>query len=103
MPVHIEKLKGIAFLAFPEALEFLKSELKNRFSLPEETKFKCYGDLIYFDDLSILYNDEFIVAKEIPAEKLPYWATQLVKLLVLSRKCNEIGLRININILDARH
>lgn len=74
MPVHIEKLKGIAFLAFPESLEFLKSELKNRFSLPEETKFKCYGDLIYFDDLSILYNDEFIVAKEIPAEKLPYWA-----------------------------
>lgn len=74
MPVHIEKISGIAFLAFPEALAFLKSELKERFSLSEDTKFKCYGDVIYIDDISLLYNDEFAVAKDIPPEKLPYWA-----------------------------
>lgn len=76
MSVRIEKLNGIAFLAFPEGLAFLKSELHDRFSLDEETHFTCYGDLLYIDDPSILFGDEYTGEKRlsIPADRLPYWA-----------------------------
>lgn len=50
MSVYIEKLPGIAFLAFPEMLKFLKSELRERFSIYDENKFTCYGDVLYLKD-----------------------------------------------------
>ena len=72
MPVHIEKTGGIAFLAFPEALEFLKSELHERFSLSDQVKFNCYGDLLYLEDASPFSNE------------LPYWArTALIEPILI--------------------
>ena len=72
MPVHIEKTGGIAFLAFPEALEFLKSELHERFSLSDQVKFSCYGDLLYLEDASPFSNE------------LPYWArTALIEPILI--------------------
>ena len=50
MSVYIETLPGIAFLAFPEMLKFLKSELSERFSIYDENKFTCYGDVLYLKD-----------------------------------------------------
>ncbi|MCR5613971.1 SAM-dependent methyltransferase [Treponema sp.] len=80
MSVHIEKLSGIAFLAFPETLEFLKSELRERFGLAEDYKFTCYGDILYVKDWpdcigvnlsSVGFSNE---NESQLIQELPYWA-----------------------------
>ncbi|MGN0740195.1 MAG: SAM-dependent methyltransferase [Treponema sp.] len=72
MSVYIEKLPGIAFLAFPEMLKFLKSELRERFSISDENKFTCYGDVLYLKDCDF---SEFISDRGTAQQKgLPYWA-----------------------------
>lgn len=108
MSVHIENLSAIGFLAFPDCLAFLKSELIKRFGLSESTHFKCYGDIVLLEgeDLSaflsgISSNGESVSEKDITAEslsetsgekllevippqKLPYWArTVLLKPFIL--------------------
>lgn len=78
MPVHIENLDGIAFLAYPETLAFLKSELKDRFGLADDTHFKCYGDILYLENFQEIWNVSD--AEQIAPEDFPYWArTTLVK------------------------
>lgn len=109
MSVHIENLSAIGFLAFPDCLAFLKSELIKRFGLSESTHFKCYGDIVLLEgeDLSaflsgISSNGESVSEKVItaeslseisgeklleviPPEKLPYWArTTLLKPFLLN-------------------
>lgn len=100
MSVHIENLSAIGFLAFPDCLAFLKSELIKRFGLSESTHFKCYGDIVLLEceDLSaflsgISYNGTPDSLQDIPGEKfleavspqkLPYWArTVLLKPFIL--------------------
>lgn len=109
MSVHIENLSAIGFLAYPDCLAFLKSELIKRFGLSESTHFKCYGDIVLLEgeDLSaflsgISSNGESVSEKVItaeslsetsgeklleviPPEKLPYWArTTLLKPFLLN-------------------
>ena len=87
MSVHIENLSAIGFLAYPDCLAFLKSELIKRFGLSELTHFKCYGDIVLLEgeDLNaflngISYNGNSDSLQDIPVEKLPYWArTTLLK------------------------
>lgn len=109
MSVYIENLSAIGFLAYPDCLAFLKSELIKRFGLAESTHFKCYGDIVLLEgeDLSaflsgISSNGESVSEKVItaeslsetpgeklleviPPEKLPYWArTTLLKPFLLN-------------------
>lgn len=109
MSVYIENLSAIGFLAYPDCLAFLKSELIKRFGLSESTHFKCYGDIVLLEgeDLSaflsgISSNGESVSEKVItaeslsetpgeklleviPPEKLPYWArTTLLKPFLLN-------------------
>lgn len=49
MSVRLEKINGVAFLAFPEMQMLLLSELKNRFNINSTPK--VFGDLLYFDDI----------------------------------------------------
>jgi len=65
MSTQIEKLDGIAFLAFPEQIEILKSEIRNRFNC-EQRADKLYGDLLYFDDKAAFL--------ETSGGQTPYWA-----------------------------
>lgn len=51
MSTSIQQLSGIAFLAFPEQVELLRSELQLRFNITTKPT-KVYGDLLYFDSLS---------------------------------------------------
>ena len=69
MPVHIEKLDGIAFLAFPDALDFLKTELSERFSLSSlsGTNSKTFGEILYIENTSEKRTDLFL-------SEQPYWA-----------------------------
>ncbi|WP_294431274.1 SAM-dependent methyltransferase [uncultured Treponema sp.] len=77
----IEKLSGVAFLAFPEMKNLLTSELASRFgygkvvdaatiggkSFLHDGKAVWYGDLLYCPDFSVELSEN-----ENPA--LPYWA-----------------------------
>ncbi|MBP5588154.1 MAG: SAM-dependent methyltransferase, partial [Treponema sp.] len=69
MPVHIEKLDGIAFLAFPDTLDFLKTELSERFSLSflSGTNSKTFGEILYIENTSEKRADLFL-------SEQPYWA-----------------------------
>ena len=69
MPVHIEKLDGIAFLAFPNTLDFLKTELSERFSLSSlsGTDSKAFGEILYIENTSEKRTDLFL-------SEQPYWA-----------------------------
>ena len=69
MPVHIEKLDGIAFLAFPDTLDFLKTELSERFSLSSlsGTNSKTFGEILYIENTSEKRTDLFL-------SEQPYWA-----------------------------
>nr|WP_318659142.1 SAM-dependent methyltransferase [uncultured Treponema sp.] len=69
MPVHIEKLDGIAFLAFPDTLDFLKTELSERFSLSSlsGTNSKTFGEILYIENTSEKRTDLFL-------REQPYWA-----------------------------
>ena len=69
MPVHIEKLDGIAFLAFPDTLDFLKTELSERFSLSSlsGTDSKAFGEILYIENTSEKRTDLFL-------SEQPYWA-----------------------------
>ncbi|MBR0155730.1 MAG: SAM-dependent methyltransferase [Treponema sp.] len=69
MPVHIEKLDGIAFLAFPDTLDFLKTELSERFSLSSlsGTNSKAFGEILYIENTSEKRTDLFL-------SEQPYWA-----------------------------
>lgn len=76
MSVHIEKLSGIAFLAFSDCLQFLKSELTQRFGISfteksSSKKITCYGDIVYLN----FGVDEFSSGEEVFNNgELPYWA-----------------------------
>lgn len=69
MPVHIEKLDGIAFLAFPDTLDFLKTELSERFSLSSLSGInsKTFGEILYIENTSEKRTDLFL-------SEQPYWA-----------------------------
>lgn len=69
MPVHIEKLDGIAFLAFPDTLDFLKTELSERLSLSSlsGTNSKAFGEILYIENTSGKRTDLFL-------SEQPYWA-----------------------------
>lgn len=69
MPVHIEKLDGIAFLAFPDTLDFLKTELSERFPLSSlsGTNSKTFGEILYIENTSEKRTDLFL-------SEQPYWA-----------------------------
>lgn len=82
MSVHIENLNGVAFLAYPETLAFLKSELKDRFKLGDNVRFKCYGDILYLEDIEGIFSSSN--SEEIPPQELPYWArTTFLKPFIL--------------------
>ncbi|MCR5291011.1 MAG: SAM-dependent methyltransferase [Treponema sp.] len=49
MSVRIEKLPGIAYLAFPEMIPLLTSELKERFAYSTPCK-TFYGDVLYYPE-----------------------------------------------------
>lgn len=65
MSVSIQKLSGIAFLAFPEQTELLLSELKSRFDFSQLPSNR-YGELLYFDDKAAFL--------EKSKGQYPYWA-----------------------------
>lgn len=82
MSVHIENLNGVAFLAYPETLAFLKSELKDRFKLGDNVRFKCYGDILYLEDIEGIFNSSN--SEEIVPQELPYWSrTTFLKPFIL--------------------
>lgn len=82
MSVHIENLNGVAFLAYPETLAFLKSELKDRFKLGDNVRFKCYGDILYLEDIEGIFSSSN--SEEIPPQELPYWSrTTFLKPFIL--------------------
>lgn len=82
MSVHIETIKGVAFLAFPETLAFLKSELKNRFKLDDSVRLKCYGDILYLENIEGIFSSSN--PEEIAPQELPYWArTSFLKPFIL--------------------
>lgn len=82
MSVHIETIKGVAFLAYPETLAFLKSELKNRFKLDDSVRLKCYGDILYLENIEGIFNSSN--PEEIAPQELPYWArTTFLKPFIL--------------------
>ena len=63
--VKISKLKGAAFLAFPEMTGLLLSELKGRFNFTSKPT-QTYGELLYFED--------FPVQQLKNPGDFPYWA-----------------------------
>ena len=82
MSVHIETIKGVAFLAYPETLAFLKSELKNRFKLDDSVRLKCYGDILYLENIEGFFSSSN--PEEIAPQELPYWArTTFLKPFIL--------------------
>lgn len=82
MSVHIETIKGVAFLAYPETLAFLKSELKNRFKLDDSVRLKCYGDILYLENIEGIFSSSN--PEEIAPQELPYWArTTFLKPFIL--------------------
>ena len=82
MSVHIETIKGVAFLAYPETLAFLKSELKNRFKLDDSVCLKCYGDILYLENIEGIFSSSN--PEEIAPQELPYWArTTFLKPFIL--------------------
>lgn len=82
MSVHIETIKGVAFLAYPETLAFLKSELKNRFKLDDSVRLKCYGDILYLENIEGIFSSSN--PEEIAPQELPYWArTAFLKPFIL--------------------
>ena len=82
MSVHIETIKGVAFLAYPETLAFLKSELKNRFKLDDSVHLKCYGDILYLENIGGIFSSSN--PEEIAPQELPYWArTTFLKPFIL--------------------
>lgn len=88
MPVHIENLKGVAFLAYPETLAFLKAELKQRFGLGDNARFNCYGDIVCLEDIEGIFSSPD--PEKIAPQELPYWArTTLLKPFILH--FNSIG------------
>ncbi|MCR4736449.1 MAG: SAM-dependent methyltransferase [Treponema sp.] len=64
MSTQITALNGIAFLAFPEQIEMLRSELRERFNFTNAPK-QIYGELLYFDSYS--------------ADEFPYWARTVMQ------------------------
>ncbi|MCR4733588.1 MAG: SAM-dependent methyltransferase [Treponema sp.] len=64
MSTSREKLSGLAFLAFPEQGPLLLSELAERLNVSQKAS-KIYGDLYYFQDLSL--------------KTLPYWARTVMQ------------------------
>lgn len=81
MSTDIQKLKGSAFLAFPEMRELLISELKNRFNADVSSPV-YYGDLIYFENYEL--------SPENSLSKTPYWArTAMVEPMLI--KFDSIG------------
>lgn len=82
MSVHIETIKGVAFLAYPETLAFLESELKNRFKLDDSVHLKCYGDILYLENIEGIFSSSN--PEEIAPQELPYWArTTFLKPFIL--------------------
>lgn len=82
MSVHIETIKGVAFLAYPETLAFLKSELKNRFKLDDSVRLKCNGDILYLENIEGIFSSSN--PEEIAPQELPYWArTTFLKPFIL--------------------
>lgn len=82
MSVHIETIKGVAFLAYPETLTFLKSELKNRFKLDDSVRLKCYGDILYLENIEGIFSSSN--PEEIAPQEFPYWArTTFLKPFIL--------------------
>lgn len=82
MSVHIETIKGVAFLAYPETLTFLKSELKNRFKLDDSVRLKCYGDILYLENIEGIFSSSN--PEEIAPQEFPYWArTSFLKPFIL--------------------
>lgn len=71
MSFYIEKLPGIAFLAFPQMLDFLKSELNGRFSISTENQCAYYGDILYLNDSSAFAQ---CIEQGGFRKGLPYWA-----------------------------
>jgi len=71
MSISIEKISGYAFLAYPEQVPLLQSELKGRFNISQKPA-NIYGDLLYYEDtdgiLSSALNNEF-----------PYWSRSTMK------------------------
>lgn len=80
MPVHIEKLSGTAFIAFPEMKALLSSELASRFNYGKlvdtatisgisfsADSIRWYGDLLYCPD--------FVCDKKGDEPVVPYWAS----------------------------
>ena len=75
MSTKITPLNGIAFLAFPEQIELLRSELRGRFNFTK-TPNQVYGELLYFE------TSDFA--------ELPYWArTAMLEPFIL--KFDSIG------------
>lgn len=64
--IKIEKLSGVAFLAFPEMQGMLKAELSNRLGFTSKPT-AVYGDLLYYQD----YPVENVKNRN----DLPYWAS----------------------------
>ena len=82
MSVHIETIKGVAFLAYPETLAFFFFFLKNRFKLDDSVFFKCYGDILYLENIEGIFSSSN--PEEIAPQELPYWArTTFLKPFIL--------------------
>ena len=68
----IEQINSVAFLAYPEMVGLLQSELKNRFGI-ENSPSKVYGDML-------VYDLDALPKKDI----LPYWSkTTLINPFIL--------------------
>ena len=81
MSTKITPLDGIAFLAFPEQNELLRSELRGRFNFTKAPS-QVYGDLLYFET-----RDANAGGGE---SELPYWArTAMLEPFIL--KFDSIG------------
>ena len=61
LPTSCKKLGGICFLAFPQQINLLFSELKGRFGITAPPD-KSYGDLVYYENAAPFAN------------ATPYWA-----------------------------
>ncbi len=66
MLISVEPLDGVAFLAYPEAIQFLLSELKDRNICTGKPQ--MYGDLCYFS------RNQLTASPESSEFIIPYWA-----------------------------
>ena len=68
-----KKLSGAAFLAFPDMVHMLQSELSGRLGFDSKPA-AVYGELLYYPDFSLdgIYDRDS--GKILDRNKLPYWA-----------------------------